>query len=349
MNTACYQEVFPIATPELQESFGKMTGVKQGSPPFAPSPSRPRAIIEIFRQLARYTRSVGPRKARRVVVQAFLRPRRFAAWLQEINDYRDSRRLSESGLHFFAWRPLKAWLRPGLGFEQRLALARSHHALIAQTAPAAMLERLWALQDIRLGEVHGRSGSVFELWLTRSIYPHEGYLQITINRADQGDGWAPPLARLTFSLAATADTGGRKALLIGGLQGGPREVSKTDVVAATRALKGLRPKAAVVLAAQAFADCAGCDAILAVSNTNQLINLRQKRTRLRKLADYDSFWRERGGAPDDWLGFELPLLAQDGRAERRAIVETVRQALAPTSPAERDERASLVLAGGAQP
>lgn len=321
-----------------------MSGVRQGSQPCAPSPPRLRAILAIAGHLARYTRCVGLRKVRRVAIHAFLRPRRFAAWLDEIEAYRASRGLSEAGLHFLAWRPLKPWLRPGLGFERRLALSRAHHALIAETLPPAMLERLWALHDVRLGEVRGRNGSAFELRLTRSIYPHEGFLQLTFHRIDGLDGWTPPLARLTFSLAATADTGGRKALLIGGLQGGPREVSKTDVVAATRALKGLRPKAAVVLAAQALADCAGCEAILAVSDANHLINLRQKRTRIRKLADYDAFWRERGGAPDGWLGFELPLLAQDARPERRAIVETVRQALAPPAQAPRTD---LVLEAAA--
>jgi hypothetical protein len=107
---------------------------------------------------------------------------------------------------------------------------------------------------------------------------------------DMADGLE--LARLTFSLI-TLSGSGERTLLIGSLQGpsshsGAGASTKTRIVAATRALSGLRPKMAVFAAASAYVAATGSQSLYAVSNLTHTINADAQYQRRKMHADYPS-------------------------------------------------------------
>jgi hypothetical protein len=104
---------------------------------------------------------------------------------------------------------------------------------------------------------------------------------------------------------------------------------------------------AVFVAASAFATASGATSLRAVSNRTHTINADAQYQRRKRHADYDAFWIERGGAPDDW-GFKIPLeptprTNRISRNERRAqVTECVYQLFgAPTINRAANLRGSL--------
>ena len=63
---------------------------------------------------------------------------------------------------------------------------------------------------------------------------------------------------------------------------------------------------AVFVAASALAKATGSQSLRAVSNRTYTINADAWYQRRKMHADYDAFWIERGGTPDD-IGFKMPL------------------------------------------
>jgi uncharacterized protein VirK/YbjX len=96
---------------------------------------------------------------------------------------------------------------------------------------------------------------------------------------------------------------GRREIFIGGLQGFKTANEREYVVAVTRELFGLRPKALLVFALQQLAALWDVAAIHAVSN--QTRNLRHRPKHIQ--ADYDQFWRESGAALEPDGNFTLPV------------------------------------------
>lgn len=282
--------------------------------------------LSTLNYLSRYAQARGLRPAWRLAFKVARRPGRFADWLTELENYRTRFALSDAGLHSYAIAPLRPFLRAGLNFEQRLQIARSHHALVGDVLATGLIRNIWANDQTLLGVVSGRRGASFALWLAAAEYPREGALQIMIARNSDGGSAPVPLARITFSLAEIPETGHRRTLLVGGLQGGRPTLGKRAIIEATRDMRGLRPKAAVILAAQSFAANAGCSDVLAVSDESHIINLQTKDSLRRKAAKYDAFWLERGGSPGGFLGFALPGAGADVRPERKAVSDSVRSA-----------------------
>ena len=262
----------------------------------------------------------------RLAFKVAQRPHRFAAWLEELESYRAQFNLSEVGLHSYAISPLRPFLRAGLTFDQRLQITRSHHAAVGAVLSTDIIRNIWARRHTKLGLIEGRRGSSFALWLSAAEYLREGGIEMMLTREVADGSPSFPLARVTFSLAETPETGHQRALLIGGLQGSPQANGKRAIIDATRDLRGLRPKAAVIIAAQAFAARADCKVILAVSDANHIIRVQSKKMLCKKAAEYDAFWQERGGLSHGFLGYELPTSQGDDRPERRAIFDCVASA-----------------------
>lgn len=281
--------------------------------------------------ISRYAREKGARPAWRLAFKVARRPKRSSAWLKELEGYRARFNLAETGLHCYATSPLRPFLGARLTFEQRLQIARTHHASVGAVLSADAIRNIWARRQTKLGVIEGRRNSSFALWLSAAEYPREGSLEIMLTRETLDGSASFPLARVTFSLAEIAETGSQRTLLIGGLQGSPRANGKRAIIEATRDLRGLRPKAAIIIAAQAFAAHAHCKAILAVSDANHVIHIQSKKKLFMKSANYDSFWQERRGLPHSFLGYELPTSQGDDRPERTAIFDCVASAFMATS------------------
>jgi uncharacterized protein VirK/YbjX len=248
-------------------------------------------------------------------VRALRDPRSAGAWLMFLSAFERMRGLAPAPLQTFA-KPLGNYAVYRLSTSERVAMLRSHYSLIAMLLPATALSTIWSDSSVELGYLHGKRGQRYRLTLDPARYCYkEGELSFSLT--DEADGLE--LARLTF-LIMTLSGSGERALLIGGLQGPSSHSSagsKTRIVAATRALSGLRPKMAVFAAASAFALATGSESLRAVSNRTHTINADAGYQRRKMHADYDAFWIERGGASDE-LGFKIPLnVAPRSQSPRR--------------------------------
>ena len=93
-------------------------------------------------------------------------------------------------------------------------------------------------------------------------------------------------------------------MFIGGLQGS-RDTGEDSVVAITRGLYGLRPKALLIYGLQQLAACWGVAHLQAVSDGLHIYRHFQARRNL--AASYDEFWAECGGAQGADGAFDLPV------------------------------------------
>jgi uncharacterized protein VirK/YbjX len=243
----------------------------------------------------------GAAKARFFLARCLPSPRLAGGWLSFLNDFARMHRLGPVP-DDLPPKPLRNYACRGLPRAERVRLLCAHYRTMAAILPRGMLAHLWQGQELVLDELAGKRGR-YRLVLSRALTCRmEG--ELTIALQDELDRLI--LAKITFLMAPVA---GWDAVLIGGLQGSPPGSDKRRIVAATRDLSGLRPKAAVFLGVQAFAFATGCTQIHAVSNALHTIGEKGRRYRLAKMhADYDAFWRERGGVPCPAFGFRLPLL-----------------------------------------
>ena len=212
-------------------------------------------------------------------------------------------------------KPLRSYLRAGWTAKQRHTALRLDAAAAAQSLAPRTLSALLSGESFALCQLAGRKGANFQLAFCASFVVHtqrEGEWALTLFKI----GDPTPLARLTFNLAADEEA----QPVIGGLQG-PQGGLKRAVIEATRALHGLRPKDAVLLAMRALARALGAGAVLAVSDANHVLE------RLRdtdKHSDYCAYWRERGASEDAAFGFRFPRVDpkcdSDGRGRMKAAI-----------------------------
>ena len=258
----------------------------------------------IWRQSRKIATTDSLLRAGLFFVMALRDSRSVGAWLMFLSAFERARGLAPARPETIA-KPLGNYAVYRLTVSERVAMLRSHYSLTAMTLPATVLSTLWSDSSVELGYLHGKRGQRYHLTLDPARYCYkEGELSFTLTDIAEG----LELAKLTFSLI-TLSGGGEPALLIGGLQGPSSHCSdgaKARIVAATRALSGLRPKMAVFAAASAFAIATGSQSLHAVSNRTHTINADAQYQRRRMHADYDAFWIERGGTSDD-LGFKMPL------------------------------------------
>lgn len=302
--------------------------------PFAPdfTPEKKTSTLEIRKALEaiwRQTRVIATTeslaRAGRFLVTALRDPQAAGAWLIFLDAFVRRHALGPARFDCIV-KPFFNYAVYRLSISQRASILRCHYDLIGVRLPW-LLAILWSESGVELGFLDGKHGEKYCLTLNPAGYCHkEGELSFTLS--DMADGLE--LAKLTFLFIRRPDANGELALLIGGLQGpsshcGPH--AKARIVAATRALSGLRPKMAVFIAACAFARAMGAENLFAVSKWTHSINADAWWQRRKMYADYDGFWFERGGAPDV-LGFKLPAKSQPRsqckrRNEQRARVEAL--------------------------
>lgn len=150
----------------------------------------------------------------------------------------------------------------------------------------------------------GKSGAVYTLYIGGNT-SKEGEMSFSLY-----DPSGHYMAKMAASMGM--DEAGQPALWIGGLQGAKPPLGRDEVVRATKDLYGLRPKGAVMLLAQGFAQYMGLMALRAPGNEGHISQRGFRRMRKKRMiyADYGQFWEEIGGekiAPEE---YRIPVIPQ---------------------------------------
>lgn len=195
----------------------------------------------------------------------------------------------------------RAYLTRALGPKERLAALKCHYAFVLERFPQAMLRQVYQPQGFLLASLPFEEVGRFSL---RLAYCHslgkEGDLTIRFEDEDSHR----PIYSLTFSV--TVNEPEHREAIIGGLQGYTRGEDNERVVALTRRMHGLRPKALVLFTLQQLACVWGFTNIRAVTDDMHIYRHYLRRKDL--AARYDDFWRESGGLLAADKLFDLPVL-----------------------------------------
>lgn len=231
-------------------------------------------------------------------------------------------------------RSQRPYLRNGFGPSKRIALSIQHIQLFERFVATGIAQTIARGESYRLATVEGKDEKAYSFVLTSaSDHEKEGDLMLRMINAKTGDR----LAVITFSLSSEA---GAVQVNVGGLQGASMadgtvgEICVDAIRDGTRALYGLRPKQAVLIALQQFAAVSGIKSLVATSNRNHIYNGWLSK-QLDLASDYDAFWEEQGGTLRPDGDYCLPLrrhvkdiesIASKKRAEylrRQAVIDSL--------------------------
>ncbi len=194
----------------------------------------------------------------------------------------------------------RAYLTRTLRPAQRLEILKNHYAFTIEHFSQESIREIYTSPGSLLAELPPKLGRL----TLRLAYCHslgkEG--ELTVRLDDDQVRW--PIYSLTFSV--TNNESERREIWIGGLQGYTTAHDKARVIAITRGMHGLRPKALVFFVLQQLALGWNVKRIRAVSDRMHIYQHYLRRKTL--AARYDDFWTECGGvlAPDHL--FDLPLV-----------------------------------------
>jgi hypothetical protein len=182
---------------------------------------------------------------------------------------------------------------------QRLAALRQHYHFVATCFSPALQNEVYATPGKLIASLPLTGLGNFGLCLSYSRHLQEGDLLISLINLDTG----VMLFSLTFSI--TRFESGTREIFIGGLQGNKLANHRELIVAITRQLHGLRPKALLLFPLQQLAAIWGITRLRAVSDKKHVYrhwrNLKQV-----PISGYDRWWLESGGRlAADGL-FDLP-------------------------------------------
>jgi uncharacterized protein VirK/YbjX len=194
----------------------------------------------------------------------------------------------------------RPYLHRALGPASRLKALQNHYAFVARHLSGEMVREVYSPAGFPLATIDLEAAGQVHL---RLVYRHssgkEGDLTILIE-----DGTSrSPIYSLTFSIAV--DDGNRREIFVGGIQGFSRAHDEGRVVAVTRAMHGLRPKALAVFTLRQLASAWECTSLRAVSDDMHIYRHYLRRKKI--AAHYEEFWRECGGQPAGDRMFDLPL------------------------------------------
>lgn len=234
------------------------------------------------------------RESVKLEVRARINSEATRTWIQYWNSTPQLSRLAtaQPGVLKKIYRP---YLNARLSCKQRLAVLSSHYDFIAKRGLGGLVLRA-ALRPVRLAEIAGKSGSVYQLELVAmGQMEREGELVLQL----LSDGI------VIYSVAFTFVADGVTPLVaIGCLQGGRSYGALQQIGFATRDLFGLRPKSLMVRLVQQIGREFGCSNLLLVGNANRVMHQQIRKGRVS--ADYDETWRELGAVPKDDGDYLLP-------------------------------------------
>lgn len=189
---------------------------------------------------------------------------------------------------------LQCHLRP----EQRWEALRNHYSFVLKTFQAAALKEIFSCPGALLAELPVDEVGQFSIRLVYdNLFEKEGELSLLVHDEQK----KAPLFAMTFCVSSNQP--GRRKIFVGGLQGCPLARDHDLIVAITRGIFGLRPKAALLFALQQLAFVWNVPTIRGVSNQNRVLPPDNQPIH----ADYDQFWIESGGQLDSDTNFTLPV------------------------------------------
>jgi hypothetical protein len=192
----------------------------------------------------------------------------------------------------------RPYLNRALNTRQRLEALKQHYRFVATHFSPAMKRDVYATPGRLLAALPLEGVGNFGLCLSCSRQQKEGDLVIGLLNQDTG------LVLFTLAFSITQFEAEPKEIFIGGLQGNKLVKDKELIVAITRGLHGLRPKALLLFALQQLAADWGVTRLRAAGNETHIYRHWQKRKNL--AASYDEFWIESGGSLADDGMFDLP-------------------------------------------
>jgi uncharacterized protein VirK/YbjX len=193
----------------------------------------------------------------------------------------------------------RPYLYRTLNTPQRLAAVREHYRFVVEHFSPACRQEIYTPPGKTLAQLPLAELGNFGLCVTDSRMEKEGDLILCLrNQANQ-----EVLCTLAFSITQFAPE--KRELFIGGLQGNKYTHDKEEVIAITRGLHGLRPKALLLFALQSLGTIWGVTRLRAVSDAMHIYQHWQKKRTV--ASSYDEWWLESGGQlAADGL-FDLPV------------------------------------------
>ena len=191
----------------------------------------------------------------------------------------------------------RPYLNRTLKTAERLEALKQHYLFILDQFSQSLTNEVYAPSGKLLLKLPIEGIGTLELHLLCSKMQKEGDLTLCLAIKESGQG----VATLSFSISKWQKH--NKEIFIGGLQG-DKATDERTVVAITRGLYGLRPKALLFYLVQRLSTHWGVGRLRAVSDDLHIYRHFQARRNV--VASYNQFWDECGGmlAPDG--AFDLP-------------------------------------------
>lgn len=192
----------------------------------------------------------------------------------------------------------RPYLNCSLGTAARLEALKHHYRFILTHLPAQTIEEVYQPGGKLLAEIEIKEWGTLEMRLCSNKMQKEGDLSIALSLKETHK----PIASISFSVWKC--DGDFKEVFVGGLQG-DKAATEDDVVAITRGLYGLRPKALLVYLLQQLAAHWQITRLRAVSDDLHIYRHFQAQRNVN--ACYDKFWIECGATPVAPGFFDLPV------------------------------------------
>lgn len=205
----------------------------------------------------------------------------------------------------------RQYLMRGMNANDRAEAIVSHYECIDSLKDASLVKALTGPQEQSIVEFHAKEGVSYNVnAMNASKAEREGECTLWLR-----DNENTLLASLTFCVARENS---QPVLVIGGLQGPRRSVSRDVIKQATRACHGLFPKRVLMEVLFQLATLSGINAIYAVSDEGHIFRaLRYRLSKGRHFhASYDEFWESIDGKKLSTFRWQLPL-----QMERKSLEE----------------------------
>ena len=195
----------------------------------------------------------------------------------------------------------RPYLYSGLKMADRMQILREHYRFLTEYFSPTELERIYSKRGLVLAVLPhiGELGQFSVRLIFRRMCEKEGEITVFL----MSDKTELPIMALSFTV--TSFTEASREIFLGGLQAFKLSYQHDLVVAVTRGLHGLRPKALLLYTVQELARLWNIPSLRAVSNERCIyrdLRLRKKKV----LVNYDEFWLESGGRLNDDGLFTLP-------------------------------------------
>jgi uncharacterized protein VirK/YbjX len=184
--------------------------------------------------------------------------------------------------------------------QQRLEALKQHYGFVQTHFSQEMIKRVYTGPGLTLAEFAAKDVGGFELRLCYSLKEKEGELTVALVRTES----QTLVGTVSFAISQYAS--GEKEMFVGGMQG-DKHANKEAVIAITRGLYGMRPKALLVFALQQLTTGWGINHLMAVSNEMHIYQApRNFRRHNRVTTSYNECWSDCGGRRLADQNFELP-------------------------------------------